>query len=178
MSAAGSGAPAIFIVGFMGAGKTAVGRSLAEALDRTFVDTDRLLEERSGRTVAAIFREDGEGAFREAEWRALLSLAGRRDVVVATGGGAFLGDGARRFMRTEGIVVWLDVPLAVARARVGAGDGRPLWSADDATLRAIFDRRRAAYALADVRVDASSAAVDDVVRLAVASLSRFAPLFR
>ncbi len=146
----------MFLVGFMGAGKSSVGRLLAARRGWEFADTDALVERALGRTIEEIFRESGEGRFREAEWDALRSLRGRKRIVVATGGGIFLGVAQRAFVRSQGVSCWIDAPLDLVAARVGAGPARPLWSADDALARrAFFERRRAAYALADLRVDAS-----------------------
>lgn len=155
----------IFLVGFMGAGKSTVGRALAARWGWDFEDTDALVARAEGRAVETVFRASGEGRFREAEWDALRSLGGRARVVVATGGGLFLGVAQRAFVRAHGVSCWLDAPLAVVAARVGAGASRPLWPVDDALLRrAFFERRRAAYALADFRVDASRGGADDLAR--------------
>ena len=146
----------IFLVGFMGAGKSTVGRALAARLHWEFEDTDALVTRAEGRAIEEIFRASGEGRFREAEWDALRSLGGRKNLVVATGGGLFLGVAQRAFVRAHGFSCWLDAPLAVIAARVAEGASRPLWTSDDAlSRRALFERRRAAYALADVRIDAS-----------------------
>ena len=155
----------IFLVGFMGAGKSTVGRALAARWGWDFEDTDVLVTRAEGRAIEAIFRESGEGRFREAEWDALSSLGGRARVVVATGGGLFLGAAQRAFVRAHGVSCWLDAPLAIVAARIGAGVSRPLWPVDDALLRrAFFERRRATYALADLCVDASRGGADDVAR--------------
>jgi len=147
----------IFLVGFMGSGKTAVGQALARRLGRVFLDTDTLVVEREGRSIDAIFRESGEGRFREAEWEALRSLEGIRGAVVAAGGGLFLGHAQRAWLKRRGRTVWLDVRLEVARDRVGRGGDRPLWLPDDpVALRALFEKRRAVYALAELRVEASA----------------------
>jgi len=144
----------IFLVGFMGAGKSAAGRVLATRLGWDFADTDALVEDAAGISIEEIFQTVGEGKFRDLEWGALQSLAGRRDLVVATGGGLFLGVVQRAFLKAHGHTVWLDASLASIRRRLGEGPGRPLWSAHDpVALRAFFDKRRAAYALADRRVD-------------------------
>ena len=154
---------AIYLVGFMAAGKSTVGLELARQLGWAFVDTDVLVESARGASIETIFRTEGEGAFREAEWHALLSLAGRSRLVVATGGGLFLGVPHRAFIRREGVSCWLDVPLEVALARVDDASSRPLLALSDALdRRAFFERRRAAYALADVHVDASSGSASDV----------------
>lgn len=147
--------PRVFLVGFMGAGKSAVGRALAERTGLAFLDTDAAVVEACGMEVEEIFRRRGEGAFREAEWRALRAVCDLGPSVIACGGGLFLGVENRRLVRRLGRSVWLDVPLALAAARVAGQGPRPLWSEDALALRAQFERRRAAYALADVRVDAS-----------------------
>lgn len=143
----------LFLVGFMGSGKTVVGRIVADRRQLPFVDTDALVEERAGTAIERIFRDHGEGRFRELESAALRSLAGRGPLVAATGGGLFLGVAERRFIRSRGVSVWLDVPLEECRRRLGPSAGRPVWRDDDpVALRALYERRRAAYALADRRV--------------------------
>jgi shikimate kinase len=154
----------LFLVGFMGSGKTTVGRCLAAHLGWRFEDTDALVEAREERTVEAIFRESGEGRFREVEWAALQDLAAMPRMVVATGGGLFLGVVPRAFLKRHGVTVWLDAPLETIRERLRpAGPPRPLWGGDDPVAqRAFFEKRRAAYALADVRVDAAGGAPEQV----------------
>lgn len=163
----------VFLVGFMGSGKSTIGATLARRLGWSFLDTDALVEERAGRAIEAIFRESGEGRFREMEWDALRSLEGARRAVVATGGGLFLGVAQRSFLRREGTTVWLDVPLEAARERAGDPAVRPLWrEADPVAFRAFFERRRATYALADVRVDAGHAGTDEIVDRVLRALRR------
>jgi shikimate kinase len=142
----------IFLVGFMGSGKTTLATGLASALGWDLVETDELVERREGRSIEAIFRESGEGRFRDAEWEVLRSLDGRSRCVVATGGGMFAESRQRRWMKRRGRTVWLDVPPNVCTRRVRSGSGRPLWTAGDAiAFRAFFEQRKAAYALAEVR---------------------------
>lgn len=150
----------VFLVGFMASGKTTVGRLLAGELGCPFADTDDLVEQREGRPIHRIFAESGEGQFRRLEWEALQSLEGPDPLVIATGGGLFLGYRQRRFMIEKGRTLWLDIPLDVACRRLEAeppgSRARPLLQRDDpVALRALFERRRAAYALAWRRVDAS-----------------------
>lgn len=164
----------IFLVGFMGAGKTTVGQALAARLNWAFADTDALVEQAEGRSIEEIFRASGEGRFRELEWSCLRSLEGRRELVVATGGGLFLGVVQRAFMRSCGISCWLDAPLEVVARRVGDAATRPVWLHDDALARrALFEKRRAAYALADVRVDAATGDADALARNAEAARHAF-----
>ena len=144
----------IFLVGFMGAGKTSVGRRVAARLGAGFADTDELVVEREGRPIERIFEESGEGYFRQAEWQALQGLGLCSGQVVATGGGLFLGLAARRWLRGQGVTVWLDVPFAECLRRLAAGPARPVFHRvrEPAEQRALYERRRATYALAEVRV--------------------------
>ena len=155
----------IFLIGFMGSGKSSVGRALADQLDWEFVDTDALIEQREGRSIDAIFRDSGEGYFRTIEWEVLESLGRRSRCVVATGGGAFLGSRPRRWMKRSGWTIWLDVSLETAASRVGEGGRRPLWLPDDPLeFRAFFEGRKAVYALAHLTVDAGSGDANEVAR--------------
>ena len=164
----------IFLVGFMGSGKSAVGRQLADQLGWDFADTDALVESEEGRSIERIFRESGEGSFREAEWRVLRGLEGARRLVVATGGGLFLGLLPRQTIKRLGRTVWLDVSIETALGRTKNGEGRPLWERDDPTaMRGFFEKRRAAYALADVRVDASRGFPEAVGALILTRLRAF-----
>ena len=151
----------------MGSGKTAVGRALAGMLGWAFADTDHDVERHAGSSIEAIFREHGEGRFRELEWGVLVRLSEATRTVVATGGGLFLGVSQRGRIRCCGTSVWLDVPLEVVRSRLAGDATRPLWPGrhqDPIAVRAFFERRRAAYALADVRVDASRGTGEEIAR--------------
>lgn len=149
----------IFLVGFMGSGKSTLARLLARELGWDAVETDDEVARRAGRSVERIFADSGEAGFRELEREVLDSLAGRQRAVVATGGGMFSDAAARRSMKRRGRTVWLDVPLAICARRVGSGLGRPLWKpGDPVAFRAFFERRRAVYALAELRL--ASAAAD------------------
>jgi shikimate kinase len=157
----------IFLIGFMASGKSTVGRALARSLGWRLLDTDDLVEQREQRSAERIFSESGEAFFRRAESEILRSLDDLRSAVVATGGGLFLGYESRRWMLGHGRTVWLDVPLEAARRRVEGGRarrrGRPMWEGSDAVaLRSLYEKRRAAYALAEVRVDAAAGQTTDV----------------
>jgi shikimate kinase len=146
----------IVLVGMMGAGKTTVGRELASRLGWRFADSDALVEESTGSTVAEIFAAEGEDAFRAEESRVLAeSLADRSPVVVSAAGGAVLDPANRELLATAGAVVWLRADPATLAARVGPGDGRPLLELDPAgTLIALDAVRRPLYGeVADVIID-------------------------
>jgi len=143
----------LFLVGFMGSGKSTVAALLASRTGRPCVETDAAIEERTGRSITDLFSELGEERFRELEAQALSRLDQAQPSIVATGGGVFLAHRNRQRMRGSGVTVWLDVLLEEARRRVGGEGGRPLWQDDDRiAFRALFDRRRACYALADYRI--------------------------
>src|SRR5262245_42590846 len=132
----------------MGAGKTTVGRALAERLGYEFLDTDATVEVREGRTIEELFRERGESYFREREWEVLAATAQRTCVVVATGGGLFLAPMHRSFIHRHGAAVWLDVPIEEAWKRCQAMGGRPLFTSLD-ELAALLEARRPRYELAE-----------------------------
>lgn len=136
----------LWLVGLMGAGKSTVGPLVAERLGLPFVDTDDLVERRSGRRIPDLFTDGGD-AFRALECDAIAEVAAGATAVVATGGGAVLDEANRIVMRRTGIVVWLRASAATLAARVGDGGGRPLLSGRDplAHLGALAADRREAY---------------------------------
>jgi shikimate kinase len=152
----------IYLVGFMGAGKSSVARALAKRLDWRAEDIDERIETRERRDIPSIFKQHGEPYFRAAEREALIDLLPLRGTVVATGGGTFVDPRNRELMMRDGLVIWLDVPLAMVLERVPPDGRRPL-AADRGTLEALYNQRLAAYRLAPVRVDASRGPVDLLV---------------
>ena len=152
----------IYLVGFMGAGKSTVARALARRLDWRVEDIDEQIEQRERRDIASIFRQKGEPYFRALERQALIDLLPHRGTVVATGGGTFVDPVNRELMIRDGLVIWLDVPLSTVLDRVPLDGRRPL-AADRGALEGLYNQRLAAYRLAPVRVDASRGPVDLVV---------------
>jgi thiamine-phosphate diphosphorylase len=146
----------LFLVGFMGSGKTSVGRRLAERLGLPLVDVDTEIERTSGRTIRAIFEESGEAAFREREAAYLRGTETLPAAVVATGAGAFAREENRRAIARLGRSVFLDVPLPAIRARLSDKTDRPLFRSLE-QLEALFAERTPFYRMADVRVDLSGA---------------------
>jgi shikimate kinase len=159
----------VFLIGFMGAGKTTVGRTLAQRLGWTFQDLDEVIEHRRGLSVAGIFAEAGEAAFRQMESAALEDLlnqegdAARGNLIVALGGGAFVQPHNRAALERAGaITILLEAPLEELRRRCTSDGGtRPL-ARDEAKFAQLFEARRAAYALAQFRVKTMNKAVEEV----------------
>lgn len=154
----------IYLVGFMGAGKTTVARALGRRLGWRVEDIDERIEARERRSVATIFSQSGESYFRQQERQVLSDLLPQRQIVVATGGGTFAEPDNRALMLADGAVVWIDVPLTRVFERVPADGRRPL-AADRAQMEQLYARRRLAYAEAHIRIDGTEPVPDVVVRL-------------
>jgi shikimate kinase len=159
----------LYLVGFMGAGKSAAGRELATRLGRPFVDLDELVESRAGCSIGALFAGRGEPGFRLAEREALVEVARTGGLVVATGGGAFVEPGNRELMHAEGgESVFLDLPWAVLAGRLRAERGdRPLWSSEGEAQR-LWQARRPHYlgATWTLALDGSETAAEVAERVA------------
>ncbi len=146
----------IALIGLMGAGKSTVGRCLAESLQRPFLDCDAEIERRAGCSIAELFEGRGEPYFRRLEAEALAALAAQRGVVLATGGGAVLAAGNRAVLKRCAEVVYLRVSLEQALTRLSGSTSRPLLRDDDPshTLRRLLAERDPLYReLADHEVD-------------------------
>jgi len=157
-------ASSLYLVGFMGAGKSTVARALGRRLGWRAEDIDDLIETREHRAVATIFAQSGEAYFRQVERQVVADLAGTRDIVVATGGGTFVDPDNRATMLAAGAVAWLDLPLAKVIERVPQDGRRPL-AADRAQLEQLYLRRQSVYQLAHIRIDASRPLHEIVERL-------------
>lgn len=160
----------IVLVGFMGAGKTTVGRILAGRLGLPFVDSDLAIEQRLGRPVRQVFETDGEAFFREVEHATIRDLLQGPDAVVALGGGA-LGDARTRAALGDATVVYLEVSFAGAVERVGGDRGRPMLHRPG--LEELHAERVAAYRdAASITVDTGGrtppAVADELLRLLTA----------
>jgi shikimate kinase len=154
-----SGRPVV-ITGFMGAGKTTVGRALAKLLGEAFIDLDDAVKELEGRGPRELIDEEGEAYFREAETRALSRVLERGEArVVAAGGGAWTLARNRSLVAEHGCLsVWLDAPFDLCLRRIdteGARDSRP-FARDTERAARLFEERLAAYCQADLRVPVTS----------------------
>ena len=150
----------VFLIGFMGCGKSAVGRALARRLALRFTDTDREIERAQGLSVRRIFAERGEGAFRRLEARAV-ARAARLGGIVAVGGGAATKKENVSAMRARGTVVYLSAsfPVLSARVKKNGASARPLW----ARARSLLARRRPLYRrAAHCTVRAGSGSPDEI----------------
>ena len=152
----------VYLVGFMGSGKTSVARALAERLRWEPVDIDQLIEERELMPVSEIFARRGEGHFRAVERSVLLEQLGTRHRVVATGGGTFVDPINRAAINRDGVSIWLDVPLDRLIDRVPADGRRPL-AGDRAEFERLYAVRRAAYEQAHHRLDAGRTSIHALV---------------
>lgn len=166
--------PGIYLVGFMGSGKTTVGRDLAWELGWTFADIDEEIETTQGITIAQIFDTHGEAEFRRIETEAIrrhVKLIERgRPSVVALGGGAFAQDINVAMLENNGISIWLDCPLDIVRARVAQAANRPL-ARDPEKLELLYVERKPAYARSDYRIEVTgddpAAVVTSILKLPI-----------
>ena len=164
----------IAMVGMMGAGKTAVGRALAAALEVPFLDSDHEIETAANMTIPEIFARDGEAFFRQKEAQVIARLLEEARGVLSTGGGAFLAEANRRTISNKGVSIWLNADLDVLWNRVRHRDHRSLLKTEDpyATLKGLYEARVPFYAQADltVRSDAQTS-VEGVVDRVLAALA-------
>ncbi|WP_373635423.1 shikimate kinase [Yoonia sp. SS1-5] len=144
----------VVLVGMMGSGKTAIGRSLAARLDVPFQDSDTAIEEAAALTIAEIFSRDGEPFFRRRETEVLRRLVTGPVSIVSTGGGAFMTAENRGIIAADGIALWLDATLETLWERVRHKDTRPLLRTPDPkkTLTDLYHDRRPVYAKAGIRL--------------------------
>jgi len=154
----------IVLVGMMGAGKTTVGRRLATRLGRRFLDSDEEIEKAANMSIPEMFEAHGEAEFRAGEQRVVARILKERDIVLATGGGAFVNPETRALVQAEALSVWLKADFDLLFARVSRRANRPLLKTENprATLKALIDARYPVYAQADVTVVSRDVSQDSV----------------
>jgi shikimate kinase len=163
----------VVMVGMMGAGKTAVGRALAQLLGVRFLDSDHEIETAANMSVPEIFARDGEAFFRARESEVINRLLRGNPCVLSTGGGAFLSPVNRQAITATGVSVWLDADVDLLWSRVKHRDTRPLLRTKNPreTLEEIFTARAPSYRQADVRVPcAPPVAIEEMARRVVQAL--------
>jgi len=157
----------VFLVGLMGAGKTTVGKGLARARAREFLDLDHELEARCGVKIPVIFEIEGEEGFRKRESQVLDDCTQKRNIVLATGGGAVMHPDNRQALKTRGVVIYLRASVEELYRRTGRDKNRPLLATGDAraTLKRLLDLRDPLYReVADITVDTGSVSVATLVQ--------------
>jgi len=158
----------IALIGFMGTGKTAVGKALAEKLGKKFVELDALIEQKAGKTIPEIFKQDGEIAFRELEIEVTKDVARGKNQVIACGGGVVLNKINIDRLRNESIIVYLTASPKVLLKRVSGGRiERPLLGVSNQalTIQELLAFRKPFYErAADIKVDTSKPDIDSVVK--------------
>jgi shikimate kinase len=166
------GSRSVVLVGLMGAGKSTVGRRLAQKLGLPFMDADHEIEAAAGMTIPDIFAIFGEAYFRDGERRVIARLLQEGPMVLATGGGAFMCPETRSNIAAAGVSVWLKADLEVLMRRVRKRTNRPLLQNADpeGTMRRLIEVRHPVYALADVTVESHEIPHDRVAAEIVRSL--------
>jgi shikimate kinase len=167
------GRRSIVLVGMMGAGKSSIGRRLAQRLGLSFVDADAEIEAAAGMTIAEIFARDGESYFRSGEARVIARLLDQGPQVLATGGGAFMNGETRASISQKGISVWLKADFEVLMRRVKRRSAdRPMLQGDPAErVRHLIDVRYPVYAEADTMVMSRDVPHETIVNEIVAELA-------
>ncbi|HWK13497.1 MAG TPA: shikimate kinase [Rhizobiaceae bacterium] len=167
------GTQTIVFVGLMGAGKTAIGRKVAAALELPFVDSDHEIELVSRMTVPELFSRYGEAEFRALEQRVILRLLAEGPHVLATGGGAYMNAETRMAIRQHGMSIWLRADLDTLMGRVAKKQNRPLLQTADprGTMKRLMDERYPVYAEADVCVDTRDDRRETIATEVIAALA-------
>ena len=164
----------IVLIGMMGAGKSSLGIRLAETLDMPFRDADREIEKAAAMSVADIFEQHGEQAFRDGERRVIKRLLSEGPMVLALGGGAFIDDETRALVQEKALSIWLDVPVDELVMRVKKKpDKRPLLKNQniDAKLQELMQSRGPIYQTAPLNVDVSGGTHEDAIDRLLGALS-------
>jgi shikimate kinase len=165
----------LVLVGLMGAGKSCIGKRLAQHFGLSFVDADQEIERAAGCTIADIFERHGEAHFRDGERRVIARLLEQPPHVLSTGGGAFMDARTRGKIRERGISIWLRADLELLLRRTSRRANRPLLNNGDrrATLARLMEARHPVYAEADIVVDSNDAPPEVTVERVIEALERF-----
>jgi shikimate kinase len=167
------GPRSIVLIGLMGAGKTAVGRRLANRLELPFIDADTEIEVAAGQSIPEIFAEHGEAYFRQGERKVIARLLEGGPQVLATGGGAYMSGDTRANIKAHGISIWLKAELRVLLKRVGRRDNRPLLSGcePETVMKTLMAERYPIYAEADLTVESRDVPHEVIVTAVIDALA-------
>ena len=165
----------LVLVGLMGAGKSTVGRRLAQRLNMNFVDADAAIEEAAGMSIPEIFASHGEAYFREGERRVITRILEDGQQGLATGGGAFMNEQTRASIAAHGISVWLKANLPLLMKRVSRRADRPLLLNDDpeSVMRKLMDTRYPVYATSNVVIESRDVSHNVIVNDVIRALSAY-----
>jgi len=162
------------LVGFMGTGKTAVAQALAQRLNKEFIELDSLIEEKAGKSIPAIFQQDGEAVFRKLETEVTKQVAGRKNAVIAGGGGIVLNQINIKYLKKECVIVYLTAsPEVILKRTAGAKNERPLLEVADKAQRIqeLLEQRQPLYEqAADITIDTAGLNIDSVVKQIIGEL--------
>jgi shikimate kinase len=156
----------IYLMGFMGTGKTTVGKALAKTLEKTFIDLDDEIELYEGMTINEIFEKKGESYFREIETKVLKDVASQKNLVVSTGGGSIVTHGNLEIVKKSGVLITLMASPEEILKRVSVNNDRPLLNVDeplDAIKRLLFERAPF-YIKADHIIETTNKSINEVVQ--------------
>lgn len=155
----------IFLCGFMGAGKSTLGRQLAQRLKMDFLDLDEIIEQESGQSIPEIFEQEGEETFRKQERSAILSITQSKKGVIALGGGSLQNQHVVDHLKLNGLLIFIDTPFSVIFERIAEDSGRPLLTDEQGELKSeellrrqlqvLYEKRLPFYRQAVITVDAS-----------------------
>ncbi|HUF78320.1 MAG TPA: shikimate kinase [Thermoanaerobaculia bacterium] len=161
----------VFLTGFMGSGKTTVGRLLSDRLELPFIDLDGEIELRAGMSVKEIFERGGEALFRRLEQETLATAVARPEAVIATGGGTVTVERNLRLLDEGGVSVWIDPPFSIISQRIGAlgKEDRPLFQTEAQALE-LYRQRLPAYRRADFRLEVDPGEAPEEVAARIALL--------
>ncbi len=156
----------LILVGFMGTGKTTIGKDAAKSLGFRFVDTDAVISRKAGKSISDIFAEDGEEAFRQLETEILEECAGKSDQVISTGGGIVTQEKNHPILRQAGYVIWLKASPEIIFDRVKRNKNRPLLQVDDPlkTIHGMLAERSDHYeAVQDLGINTDKLTLDEIL---------------
>ncbi len=152
----------IFLVGFMGSGKSTVGKILAQKLNKRFLDIDTLIEEKEGKSIRDIFKTKGEKYFRKKEKEEIEHIVQKKGFIVSTGGGLGADIENMEKMKRNGTVIWLDVSLEEILKRCGNDKNRPLLNQPIENIKKLFEKRKDVYSKADIRIIAENKTPEEI----------------